>query len=79
MLTSLSESVIDMLCSRPPSPQVLAVGLCLCRGKELHQKKTPVKVEGRFSGGVVDAGCLGAGKLPRVNHGGVQAGFSTIL
>jgi hypothetical protein len=33
MLISLSESVIDMLCSRPPSLQVLVVGLC--RGKEL--------------------------------------------
>ena len=37
MLTSLSESVIDMLCSRPPSLQVLVVGLC--RGKELHPKE----------------------------------------
>src|SRR5947209_15768679 len=37
MLTSLSESVVDMLCSCPPSLQVLIVGLC--RGKEFHPKE----------------------------------------
>ena len=57
MLTSLSESVVDMLCSRPPSLQVLIAGLR--RGDELHPKRKRLwRRVIDFRGGVVDAGML---------------------
>ena len=47
MLTSLSESVVDMLYSRPPSLSVLVVGLS--RGKELHPKEKRQLIFGNVS------------------------------